>query len=187
MPTFLTSPGGLAADAPGAPRNVILVGLSGAGKSSAGKALAEMLSRGFLDFDEEIERRAGMTIPVLFAERGEASFRQLEKEVTEECQNVAGMVLAPGAGWMTGPGLLEMLRPPAQVIYLRVRPEIAARRMGEARILRPLLSRGGNPAAILERMLTEREAIYAKADASVNTEMYDLQRLVARLHDVVTG
>ncbi|MBI3791485.1 MAG: shikimate kinase [Gemmatimonadetes bacterium] len=187
MPTFLTSPGGLAADAPGAPRNVILVGLSGAGKSSAGKALADELGRGFLDFDEEIERRAGMSIPALFAERGEGTFRQMEKELTTECQEVAGMVLAPGGGWITGVGLLELLRPPAQVIWLKVRPETAVRRMGEARIVRPLLSRGGNPATVLERMLKEREAAYGKADVSVNTEMYDMQRLVQRLKDVVTS
>ena len=59
--------------------------------------------------------------------------------------------------------------------------------MGEARIVRPLLSRGGNPGATLERMLAEREAAYAKADVAVNTEMYDLQRLVARLKDVISG
>ncbi len=187
MPTFLTSPGGLSPDTPGAPRHVVLVGLSGAGKSAAGRALAEALGRSFLDFDEEIERRVGMTIPALFAERGEGAFRQAEKELTEECATVVGMVLSPGGGWITGVGLLELLRPPAQVIYLKVRPETAVRRMGEARIVRPLLSRGGNPVTTLERMLVEREASYAKADVAVNTEMYDLQRLVARLKDVVTG
>ena len=187
MPTFLTSPDGLAPDAPGAPRNVILVGLSGAGKSSAGKLVAEALGRGFLDFDDEIERRAGIPIPTIFAERGEGVFRKMETDLTTECQQVAGMILAPGGGWITGMGLLEMLKPPAQVIYLKVRPETAVRRMGEARIVRPLLSRGGNPGATLERMLQEREAAYAKADVAVNTEMYDLQRLVARLKDVISG
>ena len=187
MPTFLTSPGGLALDAPGAPRNVILVGLSGAGKSSAGRLLAEALARPFLDFDEEIERRAGFTIPGIFAERGEGVFRQMEKDLTTECAQVTGMVLAPGAGWIMGIGQLELLRPPAQVIYLKVRPDSAARRLGEARIARPLLSRGGNPASTLENMLKEREASWAKADDSINTEMYDLQRLVTRIKDVVTG
>ncbi len=187
MPTFLTSSGGLAADAPGAPRNVVLVGLSGAGKSAAGRAVAEALGRGFLDFDDEIERRAGISIPALFAERGEGAFRQLEKDITTECKEQAGMILAPGAGWITGIGLLEILRPPAQVIYLKVRPETAVRRMGEARIVRPLLSRGGNPATTLDRMLKEREPMYLKADVSVNTEMYDLQRLISRLKDVITG
>lgn len=187
MPTFLTSPGGLPADSPGAPRNVVLVGLSGAGKSDAGRAVAEALNRGFLDFDDEIERRVGMAIPAYFAERGEGAFRQQEKELSTECMELAGMILAPGAGWIAGVGLLDLLRPPAQVIYLKVRPETAVRRMGEARIVRPLLSRGGNPTTTLESMLREREQLYQKADVSVNTEMYDLQRLVARLKDVITG
>ena len=59
--------------------------------------------------------------------------------------------------------------------------------MGEARVVRPLLSRGGNPATTLERMLKEREPMYLKADVSVNTEMYDLQRLISRMKDVITG
>lgn len=186
IPTFFTSPVGSPADAPGALPNVVLVGLSGAGKSTAGLALAEKLQRPFLDFDDEIERRAGMAIPALFAERGEGHFRELERALTEDCKQVSGMILAPGAGWIAAPGLLAMLRPPAKVIYLKVRPEAAARRMGEGRIVRPLLVRAGNPATALEKMLKEREPMYAKADAAVNTEMYDMERLIERLASVVT-
>lgn len=187
MLTFLTSPGGSPADQPGAMPNVVLVGLSGAGKSSTGRLLAEKLQRPFLDFDEEIERRAGLGIPAIFAERGEGHFREMERELTEDCAQQSGMVLAPGAGWITTPTLVARLRPPAKLIYLKVRPEAAARRMGEGRIVRPLLARAGNPATTLEKMLKEREPLYAKADASVNTEMYDLERLILRLESLVTG
>ena len=187
MPTFFTSPGGSPADAPGAQPNVVLVGLSGSGKSTVGRALAEALKRPFLDFDDEIERRAGMAIPALFAQRGEEHFRTLERELTTDCAQMAGMILAPGAGWITTPGLFQLLRPPALAVYLKVRPEAAARRMGEARIVRPLLSKAGNPAAALEKMLKEREPMYAAADAAVNTEMYDVERLTDRLVSVVTG
>lgn len=187
MPTFFTSPGGSPADAPGAVPNVVLVGLSGSGKSAVGRALAERLKRPFLDFDDEIERRAGLGIPAIFAERGEGHFREMERELTEDCRQLSGMVLAPGAGWITSPGLLAALRPPAKVIYLKVRPEQAARRMAEGRVTRPLLARAGNPATTLEKMLKEREPMYAKADATVNTEMYDMERLIDRLASVVTG
>ena len=187
MPTFSTSPGGSPADAPDATPHAVLVGLSGAGKSTAGRLLAEKLARPFLDFDDEIERRAGLTIPAIFAERGEEHFREMERELTEDCANHSGMILAPGAGWITTPGLVNRLRPPARLIYLKVRPEAAARRMGEGRIVRPLLARGGNPATTLEKMLKEREPLYAKADASVNTEMYDMERLILRLESIVQG
>ena len=187
MPTFFTSPDGSPADVPDAVPNVVLVGLSGSGKSTAGRTLADKLQRPFLDFDDEIERRAGMGIPALFAERGEGHFRELERLLTEDCAQMSGMILAPGAGWIASPGLLAMLRPPAKVIYLKARPEAAARRMGEGRIVRPLLARSGNPATALEKMLKEREPMYAKADAAVNTEMYDMERLIDRLVNVVTG
>ena len=187
MPTFFTSPGGSPADAAGATPNVVLVGLSGSGKSTLGRLLAEKLKRPFLDFDDEIERRAGLTIPAIFAERGEGHFREMERELTEDCAQQSGMILAPGAGWITTPGLVARIRPPSQIIYLKVRAEAAARRMGEGRIVRPLLARAGNPATTLEKMLKEREPMYAKADAVVNTEMYDLERLVQRLESIVVG
>ena len=187
MPTFFTSPGGSPADAAGATPNVVLVGLSGSGKSTVGRLLAEKLKRPFLDFDDEIERRAGLTIPAIFAERGEGHFREMERELTEDCAQQSGMILAPGAGWITTPGLVARIRPPARIIYLKVRSEAAARRMGEGRIVRPLLARAGNPATTLEKMLKEREPMYAKADAVVNTEMYDLERLVQRLESIVAG
>ena len=186
MPTFFTSPGGSPADAPDATPHAVLVGLSGAGKSTAGRLLAEKLARPFLDFDDEIERRAGLSIPAIFAERGEGHFREMERELTEDCAQQSGMILAPGAGWITAPGLLARLRPPSKIIYLRVRPEAAARRMGEARIVRPLLGRAGNPATTLEKILQEREPMYAKADVTVNTEMYDMERLIQRLESVIT-
>ena len=187
MPTFSTSPGGSPADAPDAKPHAVLVGLSGAGKSTAGRLLAEKLARPFLDFDDEIERRAGLTIPAIFAERGEAHFREMERELTEDCANHSGMILAPGGGWIGNIGVIEKLRPPAKFIYLKVRPESAARRLAEGGVVRPLLTRGGNPAKALEKMLAEREPLYAKSDVSVNTEMYDLERLIHRVTDVIKG
>ena len=186
-PTFFTSPDALPADTPNAPPNVVLVGISGAGKSSVGRAVAAELGRAFLDFDDEIERRAEISIAAIFAERGEGRFREMERQLTEDCAQMAGMILAPGGGWIGNVGVIELLRPPAQMIYLKVRPESAARRLAEGGVVRPLLTRGGNPAKSLEKMLAEREPLYAKSDVSVNTEMYDLERLIHRVTDVIKG
>ncbi len=183
--TFLTLPAGSAADH--AVPHVVLVGLPGAGKTTVGRAVAEALARPYLDFDMEIERREGMSIGDLFATQGEPAFRALERQLTDElAQTPGGMVLAPGGGWIMVPGALAALRPPAVMVWLKVRPEEALRRMGSERARRPLLVHP-NPQGELQRLLAEREPVYKTADLAINTEMMPLARIVDRIVELVKG
>ena len=174
-PTFHTSRPGSAADA-GLP-HVVLVGLPGSGKTTVGRAVAERLDRPFLDFDEEIERREGESVSRIFGERGEAYFRQCERHLTEELRGCGGMIVAPGGGWVANPGLVALLRPPGRLVYLKVRPETALRRLGANRSLRPLLSRP-DPLAELKRLHVARRVGYESADWVVDTELHGLQRVI---------
>lgn len=157
--------------------HLILVGLPGAGKSTVGRRVARRVGRPFLDFDREIERREGMSIAALFAARGEAYFRQQEVELTRELAGTGGMVLAPGAGWIMNEGVLELLRPPARMIYLHVPPAVALRRMHRARAKRPLLA-GSDPLAELHRLLAEREPMYRTGDRVVHVETFKPQEVI---------
>ncbi|GAC1698577.1 MAG: shikimate kinase [Gemmatimonadaceae bacterium] len=165
--TFLTSQIAFTLD-PRIP-HVILVGLPGSGKSTVGPALAARTSRGFLDFDAEIERREGRTIAQIFAENGEHYFRQKERALTEELQAAGNMVLAPGGGWITDAETVALLRPPARIIYLKVRPEVAIRRLGPDRAARPLLQRP-DPLGEMKRLLVQRAPLYEGADFTVDTD-----------------
>ena len=78
--------------------NLILIGMPGCGKSRIGRALAGRMGRPFVDCDDEIERRAGRTIPRIFAESGEAAFRDLERRVISEVCKEKGQVIATGGG-----------------------------------------------------------------------------------------
>lgn len=160
--------------------HLVLVGLPGAGKSSVGRAVARKLRRPFVDFDTELERREGRTVTQLFAERGEAAFRQLEIALTAELADTEPSVFAPGGGWITNPGVVALLRPPGRIIHLRVSPAGALKRLGSARASRPLLMES-NPAAVLDRLWAAREALYASADGEVDTEVVDFQQVADKV------
>lgn len=166
------------------PPHVVLVGLPGAGKSSIGRAVARRLRRPFLDFDIEIERREGMTVAELFAERGEPYFRSLEAVLTRELCGKAGMIVAPGGGWVTNPELVMMLRPPARLIYLRVHPETALRRLARSPNKRPLLMRP-DPLSELQRLLEARRPAYESADYYVDADRLDRAALIREVAELI--
>ena len=165
--------------------HIILVGLPGAGKSAVGEALGTRLNRSFLDFDREIERRESASIGEIFAIRGEHYFRERELEVTLELRQCGNMVVAPGGGWITNKGVVEIVRPPAQLVYLKVRPETALARLGAQRAARPLLSRP-DPLGELRRLLVDREKLYTQADHVVSAEVLDIKRVVDKLVELAS-
>jgi shikimate kinase len=178
MATFLTSRLGSAPD-PAVP-HIVLVGLAGAGKSTVGQLLADALQRDFLDFDVEITRRCGMTVPEIFGQRGEAYFREQETVLTRELAETGGMVLAPGGGWIASEGNRTLLCPPARMIYLKVTPEVAVLRMGAATAGRPLLNRP-DPRGELERLLESRGAAYELSELVISVDRLDPQRVTERI------
>ncbi len=170
--------------------HIVLVGLPGSGKSTVGRAVAKRLSRPFLDFDTEIEKREGMSVARIFAERGEAAFRTLEYDLTRELAAAPPMVLSPGGGWVTIPDVMALLRPPGRIIHLLISPAEALRRLTRSRIVRPLLAQA-DPSMAMRALWERRSGLYEGADVTVNVETLDSQRLidsvVALAHDGTLG
>src|SRR3954463_16189043 len=92
--------GALAIPEPPKEQNIVLTGFMSTGKSTVGQRLAELLKRRFVDSDEVIVERAGMTIPQIFVRDGEAGFRALEKEVCGDLAAQHGLVIATGGGML---------------------------------------------------------------------------------------
>src|SRR5689334_7170930 len=104
--------------------NIILVGLSGSGKTTIGRAAAKLLNWPFIDFDTEIEHRAHATVPQIFERYGEQHFRTLEQELTRELAGCNGTIMSAGGGWVTNRESVALLRPTGRIIYLRASPEL---------------------------------------------------------------
>lgn len=152
--------------------HLVLVGIPGSGKTSTGRELARLLQWPFVDVDERIAEIAGMSVRDIFATHGEAHFRSMERDVTMQlAQAVEPIVVAPGGGWITVPGLVELLRPKARLIWLKVSAQMALERMGPNGVAqRPLLS-GPAPLGALAAILAAREPFYLQADHTVSVEM----------------
>jgi shikimate kinase len=130
-----------------------------------------------VDLDDEIVRREGRSIAAIFSDEGESHFRALEREATQSLRDAPASVVAPGGGWVTNPEAVALLCPPARMLYLKVSPVVAARRIRRTVHKRPLLR--GDPVRALERMLGERQASYARADYVVDTELISRQEVTA--------
>lgn len=147
-------------------RAVVLVGMMGSGKSSVGRRLAARLGLPFVDADTEIETAAGMTIPEIFAQRGESEFRDGERRVISRILTTrAPLVLATGGGAFMNAETRQRIAELGISIWLRAEVDVLMRRVRK-RSNRPLLQTT-DPEATMRRMLSEREPVYALADLTL--------------------
>ncbi|MBO9589900.1 shikimate kinase [Devosia sp.] len=146
-------------------RPLILVGMMGAGKTTVGRRLAARLGRRFLDSDEEIEKAAQMTIPEIFAQRGEPEFRAGEMRVISRLLKENDIVLATGGGAFVNPETRALVKSGAVSVWLKADLDVLFERVSR-RSNRPLL-KTADPKGTLEKLIADRYPIYAEADITV--------------------
>jgi shikimate kinase len=161
-------------------RNVFLVGLMGAGKTTVGQLLARRLGKTFHDSDHEIELRTGVRIPVIFEIEGEAGFRSRESQTIAALCDLDDIVLATGGGAVLEPANRERLHSNGFVIYLRGDPQQLWQRTRHDRN-RPLLQTD-DPLRRLRELYEQRDPLYREvADLVVDTGRQGVGTLVGRL------
>ena len=160
--------------------NIILVGLMGAGKTTVGRLLAKRLKRPFYDSDEQIERRCGVRIPVIFDIEGEAGFRARETQVIAELCALENVVLATGGGAVLAAENRHRLAARGSVVYLHARPGNLWLRVRHDRN-RPLLA-APDPQQRLEELYAQRDPLYREvADLVLETGRQSVQLLAKEL------
>jgi 3-dehydroquinate synthase len=179
-------------------RNIFLVGFMATGKTSVGRILARRLGLPLVDADQEIQRRAGKTIPQIFRNDGEAAFRRLENSVIQEICLGTGQVIATGGGAFVEAENRRRMLGSGRVICLAARPETVIRRLGQKT---PISSNGGDAASELDRpmlggadtlerttsLLAERAPAYAQAHHTIDTDDLTPEGVAQLIMDTCLG
>lgn len=169
-------------------RPVFLVGFMACGKSTLGRALVQkMPGLRFVDLDEEVERRAGMSVSRIFAEQGEEAFRQLENDALRRCAG-ANAIIACGGGTPCRPENMAYMLENGLVIWLQASVDITVQRLLLAPGQRPkidaLLSQPEVLRTTIENMLAQRSCHYRRAHAVFDADRLDTAEQIDRTTDV---
>lgn len=148
-------------------RSIVLVGMPGCGKSAIGRRLAPRLDLPFVDADEEIEQAAGKSIKEIFADHGEAYFRDGERRVIARLLASGAQVLATGGGAMMLEETRENIRRAGVTIWVKADLPVLVRRVSK-RSNRPLFE-GRDPETVMKELMEERYPIFATADIAVES------------------
>jgi 3-dehydroquinate synthetase/shikimate kinase len=167
--------------------DIILVGLPGSGKSAIGRRLAARHRAAFIDLDDAIEAGTGRSIPEIFAEDGEATFRALERAAVAalgppDAGEAVARVVATGGGAVVDPRNRWQLYRGRLPVWLDGRPEVLAQRLRRSPHVRPLVT-GREPIAAVRDLGRRRERFYAAAHRIVG--MADVRSVVAAVDDLV--
>ncbi|BDA86116.1 shikimate kinase [Aureimonas sp. SA4125] len=146
-------------------RCITLIGLMGAGKSTVGRKLSQMLALPFHDTDTEIETAAQMSVAELFASYGEPEFRALEARVVARLAREGPHVLATGGGAYMATETREILRERAVTVWLKADVDVLMDRV-QRRGNRPLLA-AADPRAVMLSLIDKRYPVYAAADITI--------------------
>ncbi len=180
------------------PDRLVLVGFSGAGKTTVGQALAERLGWGLIDTDDRIEAHYGTDIPTVFATHGEADFRETERRLLREALGQPDHVIVTGGGAVASDDAWadDLLGDPrVLVVTLDVRPETTLTRLRNQQVAfgdrtaRPMLA-GDDPLGRIRELKSRRQAAYDRAAITIITDEAPVPVVVnelASVHAIAAG
>ena len=160
---------------------IYVIGFMGSGKSTAGKRLASLLGYSFIDLDRKIEEAAGKSIPQIFSQDGEETFRKTESEVLKNIKPLEGTIVSTGGGTPCHGDNMDFMLSNGLTIYLKMTPGQLAHRLMESTTVRPLIKNISDDdlPGYIEKVLTVREKWYNRAEIIIEGINLDINRLLS--------
>lgn len=151
----------------------------GCGKTTIGRKLAVRLGYRFIDTDHQIEREQNARVKDIFADHGEAYFRELETDLLKRLVKVNNTVIATGGGILTTPGNIEIVRKIGISVYLKACVDDIFERISR-NTKRPMLQTE-NPRQTVVTLLNQRECLYEQADHTIQTGSLKMGYIVSQI------
>ena len=161
--------------------SIALIGFMGTGKTVVGKALAQRLGKGYIEMDSLIEQKAGKTIPQIFQQAGEITFRELEIEVTKEVALRNNTVIACGGGVVLNNINIDRLKQESVIVLLTASPDVILKRTSNDKNERPLLTTSDKAREISE-LIRFRQPFYERAaEIIIDTSEIDISAVIEQI------
>ena len=162
-------------------KNIILVGMTGVGKTTVGRSLSKILRRNFIDIDLEIEKSSGLRVSDIFENYGEAKFRNIEKKILfDRLETKENCVISTGGGILTNDQVIQMVKKKSLSIFLEIKTSNLLYRLKNNLKNRPMLQKG-DLETNLHEMHEKRIKGYEKADIKISVDGLTLTDIVKRI------
>lgn len=167
---------------------IFLCGFMGSGKSTLGKKTAALLNSPFIDLDAYIENQTGKSIPEIFKQAGETTFREIESDCVNQIISLYDSVFVSlGGGTVCSEKNLDLIKKSGLLIYLQLPNNALAKRLSDSKIKRPLLSSldENDLSNFIESKMLERKPFYSQAHLTINALNLTPQQLHQYILDLL--
>jgi shikimate kinase len=166
---------------------IILVGFMGCGKTTLGKKLANRLNFKFIDSDILIEQKNAKSVQEIFEKMGETYFREQETKIIDELSNENYYVLSTGGGMPCFNDNMSKLRNIGTIFYLKLSPFELAKRLNEAKKVRPLILNKSEDEIyeFVKEKLNQRKIFYEKADYVLKGKDQNVKKIIELIKGLV--
>jgi XRE family aerobic/anaerobic benzoate catabolism transcriptional regulator len=167
-------------------KSIALIGLRGAGKSTLGAKLAELMKIPLVELDREVEKEAGAALGEVFAMYGQDAFRRFERRALERVlAQHERAIIATGGSLVTDPATYKLLLERCVCVWLKASPDEHMARVIAQGDMRPFK---GRSAALdeIRKLLADRDRLYARADVTVDTSGKTLKQALTELRNALT-